>query len=577
VITIQLSQNIERHAGAKTKDRRFGVLYSCIGFRAANSLPRLLTFRSSSSVLSITAPTFDLPLSTVEFNQSSVTRIRPPPMSQLQFNLMPERRVFSVSELTGRIRDLFIRNFTDILVEGELSNCHEAASGHLYCTLKDDRAQIKGVCFKTQLRLMKFRPENGLHVTVRGSISVYETRGEYQIYIENIEPVGLGALQLAFDQLKKRLEAEGLISADRKKPLPLLPRCIGLVTSPTGAAVRDVVRILRRRFHNVHLTLYPVRVQGEGAAAEIVRAVQYFNRQQTVDVLILARGGGSLEDLWSFNEETVARAIAHSAIPVIAGVGHETDFTIADFVADVRASTPSAAAELVVQTRREFDKHVAELRGALTEQIRYRILVLSRRVHEYAAHPGFRRPLHLLRQQRQRADEMTARLAHSLRANLERARKRYTAGHLRIISFDFRQQIANFRQRSNSFNSRLELGLRARMEQGRRRHANQHLRLLSFDFRAKIAGLHRQLEKRDRDLSARCERILRVQRDRLDRLRLQLEERSPTRVLERGYAIATDAAGKILVDSRQVAIGDTVALHLHRGRLTTEVKHKKVQ
>jgi exodeoxyribonuclease VII large subunit len=496
-------------------------------------------------------------------------------MSQLQFNLIPERRVFSVSELTGRIRDLFIRNFTDILVEGELSNCHEAASGHLYCTLKDDRAQIKCVCFKAQLRLMKFRPENGLHVTVRGSISVYETRGEYQIYIENIEPVGLGALQLAFDQLKKRLEAEGLFSAERKKPLPMLPRCIGLITSPTGAAVRDVVRILRRRFHNVHLTLYPVRVQGDGAAAEIVRAVQYFNRQQTVDVLILARGGGSLEDLWSFNEESVARGIAHSTIPVISGVGHETDFTIADFVADVRASTPSAAAELVVQTRREFDKHVAELRGALTEQMRYRILVLSRRVHEFAARPGFRRPLHLLRQQRQRADEMTARLAHSLRVNLERARKRYTAGHLRIISFDFRQQIANFRQRSNSFSARLELGLHVRMEQGRRRHANQHLRLLSFDFRAKIAGLYRQLEKLDRDLALRCERILRVQRDRLDRLRLQLEERSPTRVLERGYAIATDAAGKILVDSRQVAIGDTVALQLHRGYLTTEVKQRK--
>jgi len=495
-------------------------------------------------------------------------------MSQLQFNLMPERRVFSVSELTGKIRDLFVRNFTDILVEGELSNCHEAASGHMYCTLKDDRAQIKCVCFKTQLRLMKFRPENGLHVTVRGSISVYETRGEYQIYIESIEPVGLGALQLAFDQLKKRLEAEGLFAAERKKTLPMLPRCIGLITSPTGAAVRDVVRILRRRFHNVHLTLYPVRVQGEGAAAEIVRAVQYFNRQQTVDVVILARGGGSLEDLWAFNEETVARAIAHSTIAVISGVGHETDFTIADFVADVRASTPSAAAELVVQTRREFDKHVAELRGALAEQMRYRILVLSRRVHEFAGRRGFRRPLDLLRQQRQRADEMTARLAHGLRANLERSRKRFTAGHLRIISFDFRQQIAGFRQRSNNFTARLELGLRARLEQVRRRHAAQHLRLLSFDFRGKIAGLHRRLEKRDHELAVRCERILRVQRDRLDRLRLQLEERSPARVLERGYAIATDAAGNILRGASQVAVGDTVDLQLYRGRLTTEVKRK---
>jgi exodeoxyribonuclease VII large subunit len=495
-------------------------------------------------------------------------------MSQLTFNLVPERRVFSVSELTGRIRDLLTRNFTDILVEGEVSNCQFPQSGHMYCTLKDDRAQIRCVCFKTQLRLLKFRPENGLHVSVRGSVSVYEARGEYQIYIESIEPVGLGALQLAFDQLKRRLEAEGLFAAERKKPLPLLPRCIGLITSPTGAAVRDVVRILRRRFQNVQLTLYPVRVQGDGAAAEIVHAVRFFNRQQTVDVLIVARGGGSLEDLWAFNEEIVARAVAESKIPVISGVGHETDFTITDFVADVRASTPSAAAELVVQTRREFDKHVADLRGALADQMRYRILVLSRRVHEFAGRRGFRRPLDLLRQQRQRADEMTSRLAQGLRANLERSRRRHTAGHLRIVSFDFRKQVADFRQRSNDFTARLELGLRARMDHGRRRHATHHLRLLSFDFRAKIAGLHRQLERRDHELAARCERILRVQRDRLDRLRLQLEERSPARVLERGYAIATDGAGNILRDSTQVAIGDAVALRLYRGRLTTEVTRK---
>jgi exodeoxyribonuclease VII large subunit len=495
-------------------------------------------------------------------------------MSQLQFNLMPERRVLSVSELTSRIRDLFVRNFTDILVEGEISNCHVPQSGHMYCTLKDDRAQIRCVCFKNQLRMMKFRPEDGLHVTVRGSISVYETRGEYQIYVESIEPVGLGALQLAFDQLKKRLDAEGLFAAERKKPLPMLPRCIGLITSPTGAAVRDVVRILRRRFHNVHLTLYPVRVQGDGASLEIVRAFQYFNRQQNVDVLILARGGGSLEDLWAFNEEAVARAVANSTIPVICGVGHETDFTIADFVADVRASTPSAAAELVVQTRREFDKHVAELRGALAEQMRYRILVLSRRVHEYAGRRGFRRPLDLLRQQRQRADEMTSRLAHALRACLERGRKRFNAGHLRIISFDFRNQIATFRQRSNGCTAGLELGLRARMDQARRRHGHQHLRLLSFDFRAKITGLHRRLEKRDHELATHCDRILRTQRDRLERLRLQLEERSPARVLQRGYAIATDASGQILRDASQVAVGNIVGVKLHIGRLTTEVKGK---
>jgi len=451
-------------------------------------------------------------------------------MSQLQFNLRPERSVFSVSELTGSIRDLFTRNFTDILVEGEISNCHAAQSGHIYCTLKDDRSQIKCVCFKSQLRLMKFRPEDGLHVTVRGSISVYEARGEYQIYIEHIEPVGLGALHLAFEQLKKRLEAEGLFAAERKKPLPRLPGCIGLITSPSGAAVRDVVRILRRRFHNVQVTLYPVRVQGDGAAAEIVRAVQFFNHRQTVDVLIVARGGGSLEDLWAFNEEIVARAISDSAIPVISGVGHETDFTIADFVADVRASTPSAAAELVVQTRREFDKHIADLRTALSDQIRYRILVQSRRVHELAGRRGFRRPLDLLRQQRQRADELTSRLAHALRANLEQGRRRFTTAHLRIASFDFRM---------------------------------------------KIAALRLRLEKRSTDLGARAERLLRSRRERLDRLRLQLEERSPLRVLERGYGIATDASGAILRDAAQVALGDSVKIQLHRGRLTTEVKDKE--
>src|SRR5712692_1889312 len=217
-----------------------------------------------------------------------------PPMSQLQFNLMPERRAFTVTELTARIRDLFARNFTDIWVTGEISNCHEAQSGHIYCTLKDERAQVRCVCFKNQLRTMKFRPENGLHVTVRGSISVYELRGEYQIYVEHIEPVGLGALQLAFEQLKKRLEAEGLFAPERKKPLPMLPRRIGVVTSPKGAAVRDILRVLRRRFPNLHVMLYPVKVQGEGAAAEIVEGVRYFNREKLVDVMILARGGGSL-------------------------------------------------------------------------------------------------------------------------------------------------------------------------------------------------------------------------------------------------------------------------------------------
>ena len=450
-------------------------------------------------------------------------------MEQLLFNLQPERRIFTVSDLTARIRDLLAKNFTDVSVQGEISNCRPASSGHIYFTLKDERAQIRCVFFKQQQRGMKFRPEDGLKVSVRGSISVYEARGEYQIYVESLEPLGRGALQLAFEQLKKKLEAEGLFDAARKKPLPMLPRRIGLITSPTGAAVRDVVRILTRRFPNVHLTLYPVRVQGEEAAGEIVEALAYFNRKRVADVILLVRGGGSIEDLWSFNEEKVARAIAASGIPVISGVGHEADFTITDFVADVRASTPSAAAELVVQTRREFDKHVADMRETLESLLRYRLLELSRGVHELAGRWGFRRPQDLLRQRRQRADELTSRLALGLRARLEFSRKRYTKAHLRIAS---------------------------------------------FDFRVKMAALRLRLEKRGHDLGVRAERLLRRKRERLQRLSLQLQERSPLQVLERGYAIATDAGGNVLRNAGQVAFGDAVTIQLHRGRLETEVKDK---
>ncbi len=450
--------------------------------------------------------------------------------TQLQFNLQPERRIYSVSDLTARIRDLLAKNFTDTTVQGEISNCRPAASGHIYFTLKDERAQIRCVFFKNQQRGMKFRPEDGLKVTVRGSISVYEARGEYQIYVESLEPLGRGALQLAFEQLKKRLEDEGLFDAARKKPLPMLPSRVGLITSPTGAAVRDVVRILTRRFPNIQLTLYPVRVQGEGSAAEIVEALRYFHKKQAADVVLLVRGGGSMEDLWSFNEETVARAIIECNIPVISGVGHETDFTIADFVADVRASTPSAAAELVVNTRREFDNHVSDLQADLATLMRYRIMELTGRVHALLGRPGFRRPHDLLRQRRQRADDLTSRVAQGLRARLDQSRRRFTAAHLKIAS---------------------------------------------FDFRVRIAGLRLRLQARSTDLGTRADRFLRLKREHWERLTLQLHERSPLKVLERGYAIATDTAGNVLRETDQVRVGDAVAIQLHHGRLILEVKQKE--
>ena len=452
-------------------------------------------------------------------------------MSQLTFNLQPTRRSLTVSELTAKIRDLLAKNFTDIAVQGEISNCREAQSGHIYFTLKDDRAQIRCVFFKQQQRGIKFRPEDGLQVTARGSISVYEQRGEYQIYVENIEPIGLGALQLAFEQLKKRLEAEGLFDDARKKPLPMLPRRIGVVTSPKGAAVRDIIRILRRRFSNLHLIVYPVRVQGEGSAEEIATALKYFNRKQSVDVILLARGGGSIEDLWAFNEESVARAIASCTIPIVSGVGHETDFTIADFVADVRASTPSAAAEIVVQSRQEFQRHLGELEHKISQRMRYILLEWRHHLKELTTHMGFRRLEDLLRRHRQQTDEMTARLGVALQGRLERLRHRYTIAATRIASFDLRARIRT-------------LGLR--------------------------------LVQRSAELGMRMERFLVGKIQRLERLRVQLDERSPLRVLQRGYAICTDATGNVVNAADQVSVGAEVKVQLARGRLGAEVRSREI-
>lgn len=450
-------------------------------------------------------------------------------IKQFQLNLAPERKIWSVAELTARISTVLSTQFSNLWVEGEVSNFRPAQSGHLYFTLKDAKAAVKCVCFRSQAMRLKFRPEDGLKLIVRGSISVYEPRGEYQIYVEHIEPAGLGALQLAFEQLKKRLEAEGLFDEARKKPLPMLPRRIGVVTSPTGAAVRDIVRILRRRFPGLHLIVYPVRVQGEGAAEEIVTALNYFNRKQLVDVILVARGGGSIEDLWAFNEESVARAITASAIPVVSGVGHETDFTIADFVADVRASTPSAAAEIVVKSRQEFQRHLQELEHKISQRTRYLLLEYRHHLKELSTHIGFRRLEDLLRRHRQQTDELTSRLGIALEGRLERLRHRYTIAGTRIASFDLRMRLRT-------------LGLR--------------------------------LAQRSTELGVRIERFFVGKIQQLERLQLQLDERSPLRVLQRGYAICTDANGNVVTAAEQVAIGAEINIQLAVGRLGAEVKRR---
>jgi exodeoxyribonuclease VII large subunit len=451
-------------------------------------------------------------------------------VSQLNFNLIPERKIWTVSQLTTRIRELLTAAFSSIWVEGEVSNFKEAQSGHLYFTLKDDSSQVKCVCFRNAAMRLKFRLEDGLKARVRGSISVYEPRGEYQIYVEHIEPVGVGELQLAFEQLKKKLGEEGLFDVARKKPLPLLPRRIGVITSRNGAALRDILRILRRRFPNVRVLIYPVRVQGEGAAGEIAAALKFFTARNAADVLILARGGGSLEDLWAFNEEKVARAIAASHIPVISAVGHETDFTIADFVADVRASTPSAAAEIVVQTREAFDNHIRQLVQSLGERTQYVILGQRNRLHELFADRAWRRPEEIVRQYRQRTDEFSLRLGEVLRVRLDRLRKRFIDARARVAS---------------------------------------------FDLRTRLKAMHSRIEQRNVELTRRVERLLVVKRQRFERLLLQLEERSPLRVLDRGYAIVYDSAGRVVRAAEQVAAGDEVSVRLARGRLIAEIKRRE--
>src|SRR5213595_1575074 len=339
---------------------------------------------------------FDLPFEdedpVVVSRESSVVGPEPGPSTTDQrptTPASPTRRVLSVTELTVRVRDLLEAEFFEVWVEGELSNCRVWNTGHLYFTLKDGSSSIRSVIFRSALRYLKFKPADGLRVVARGRVSVYEPKGEYQLVCEHLEPHGLGALQLAFDQLKKRLQEEGLFDAARKRPLPALPRKIGIVTSLDGAAIRDIIKVLRRRYANVHLVICPARVQGDDAAPEVARALRQIARVPGVDVVIVGRGGGSIEDLWTFNEEIVARAIARVPVPVISAVGHETDVTIADFVADVRAPTPSAAAELVVSGKDQFCSRIDALRDRLQAATRARIQRLSRRVHQIDGRPAF--------------------------------------------------------------------------------------------------------------------------------------------------------------------------------------------
>jgi len=336
-----------------------------------------------------------------------------------------QTHILTVTRLTYQIKNLLEGTFPDVWVEGEISNLTVPQSGHAYFTLKDEQSQIKAVLFRSAQRHLKFTLQHGMQIICRGRVSVYEPRGEYQIIVDYLEPRGIGALQKAFEELKAKLEKEGLFALDRKKSLPLLPRRIGIVTSPTGAAIRDILRVIKRRHPRMDILIYPVPVQGADAAPAIIEALQYFNREKNVDVLIVGRGGGSLEDLWAFNEEAVARAIFASRIPVISAVGHETDYTIADFVADLRAPTPSAAAEMVVESEAHLRDTVRSLGTRLSSSIRQELE--QRKATVQHAFRLLADPRKKLEQFGQRVDELLGRLGLGLRQHVRRDRALLTS------------------------------------------------------------------------------------------------------------------------------------------------------
>ena len=443
----------------------------------------------------------------------------------------PTREVVTVSELTTRIRGVLESTQGEVLVEGEIANSRLWKTGHLYFTLRDEHAQLKAVMFRSAVRYLRFTPEDGLRVVARGRVTVYEPKGEYQIVCEHLQPQGVGALQVAFDQLKRTLEADGLFEATRKRPLPLLPRQIGVVTSLHGAALQDILKVLARRHPTAHVVIRPVRVQGEGAAGQIARGIDQLSRQEGVDVIIVGRGGGSLEDLWAFNEEPVARAIATATVPVISAVGHEIDVTLSDLVADIRAATPSAAAEIVVAGRDELLGRVDQLSDRLRATLRDTVRRLLTSVLELDRRPGVAGWPARLAIRGRHAAELTHALTQATRSTLVTRERRLRSAQLKLEAH----------------------------EPGRRVEASR-TRLVVAGERLGATIIHRRqrLEGRLGDLTGRLEAL------------------SPLGVLARGYAVCWNANRTAIVrDASAVSVGDDVAITLRQGQLTCTVTGKE--
>ena len=449
-------------------------------------------------------------------------------LDQLGFNFRAqERRIWTVRDLIASVRTRLEREYTDVWIEGEISNFRAHGSGHLYFTLKDGSAQIRVVMFRSSAKLLRFRPEEGMQVIARGRVTVYEERGELQVSAEYLEPKGAGALQIAFEQLKAKLQAEGLFEESRKKAVPALPRRIGIVTSPQAAALRDILNILHRRHHTVSVLIFPAQVQGLEAPIEVSAGIRYFNKARNVEVIIVARGGGSVEDLAAFNHEGLAKTVASSEIPVISAVGHETDFTILDFVADLRAPTPSAAAELVIRSRQEIEEQSEGLRERLARAMRYRLLMARQSVTEMAQHGAFARMMDALGRRQQRVDELLYRMETAERRVIEQQRRRWETAA------------------------------------GAIRH---------YDVRRRLAAMREQLESRTAALGASFRTLLMRRRGRLEQLAGELGALSPVAILERGYALVFDSSGNLVKDSEQVQAGEEIRARVARGEIKAVIK-----
>ncbi len=459
------------------------------------------------------------------------------------------RKIYAVRELVAAVRTQVERSFTDVYLEGEVSNYRPAESGHLYFTLKDASAQLRVVMWRTQARLLRFRPENGLQVIARGRVTIYDERGDLQFQAEYLEPKGAGALQLAFEQLKAKLAAEGLFDAARKKPIPVLPLRIGLVTSLQGAALQDILNVLRRRHESVNVLIYPAQVQGDAAPSEVSAGIRYFNRRGQADVIIVARGGGTFEDLFDYNEEGLARVIASSDIPVISAVGHEIDFTICDFVADLRAPTPSAAAELVVHSKTELSGRLLGFHKRMTQAVNYRLLRANNELSRLAQHAVFVRMRDSIARRQQRLDDLLFRMAQAESRMAKSYGRRIDLLEARLRHHDLRVRTGVMRQRLDE------------------RAAQLHTAVSRL-----MVARHTELNRLSVALHSAARALVSRRRARWERLHSNLQTLSPKAILARGYALVFKSDGHLVREVSQLKPGERVRAQLARGEFTARVE-----